>query len=126
MLRACVRALFLTVLYASSAGAEPPVTLHCARGTPDYPDAYMTLNARDGHVVDVVFVGYRPSRGRAAWSLRDCLNTATKLDGSRDIVASLWYRDRERPGVREALQPHTLVYKATSRTVVAERLSALR
>jgi hypothetical protein len=126
MFRTCLRAFFLTVLYAASAAAEPPVTLYCARGTPDYPDAHMTLNARDGHVVNVVFVGYRPSPGRAAWSLRDCLNTATKLDGSRDIVAWLWYRDRERPGVREPLQPHTLVYKAASRTVVAERSSAFR
>jgi hypothetical protein len=126
MFKACLRALLLIALYVSSAAAEPPVVLHCARGTPDYPDAYMRLNSRDGHVVDVVFYGYRPSRGRAAWSLRDCLFTATRLDGSRDIVASLWYLDPERPGVREPLQPHTLIYKAASRTVAAEKLSALR
>jgi hypothetical protein len=102
----------------SCAAQEAPVNLWCARGTPDYPDARMTLSARGSHALDVEFVGYRPSRGRADWSLRDCLHTASRLDGSRDIVASLWYRG-ERLAPRERLEPHALVYRASSRTVEA-------
>ena len=98
------------------AAAAEPVNLWCARGTPDYPDAHMTLSARGSHVVDVEFVGFRPSRGRADWSLRDCLYTATRLDGARDIAAWLWYRG-ERLGPREPLQPHALVYRAATKTV---------
>jgi hypothetical protein len=80
-----------------------PISLHCARGVPDYPRAEMTLSTQSSHVVDVTFVGYRPSRVRAEWSLRDCLNTAMKLDGSRPIVGSLWYRDGAAHSVQELL-----------------------
>ena len=102
-----------------------PVALHCARGVADYPDAEMRLSARGHHVVDVTFVGFRPSRVRADWSLRDCLNTASKLDGSRDIVAWLWYRERQLRSSREPLHPHGasagLVYRASSRAVTLQR-----
>ena len=117
MLRAVVFALVVSNAHAR----EPAVNLWCARGVPDYPDAAMTLSAQGSHVVNVVFVGYRPSRARADWSLRDCLYTASRLDGSRDIVAWLWYREREPYSPREPLQPHALVYRASSRTVVAQQ-----
>ena|SRR6266446_5104199 len=88
--------------YASSAAADP-IALYCARGVPDYPDAEMTLSASGKHVVKVTYVGYRPSRVRAEWSLRDCLNTAMKLDASHGVVASLWYRERWAPAPQEML-----------------------
>ena len=76
------------------------------------------------HVVNVVFVGFRPSRGRAEWSVRDCLSTAAKLDGSRNIVASLWYRERGQR-LQEPLEPfgpsRRLVYHASSKQLVVER-----
>jgi hypothetical protein len=96
--------LFVLALRVLPSAAEPPITLYCARGTPDYPDAEITLSAQGHHVVNVVFVGFRPSRVRADWSLRDCLYTATRLDGSRGIVASLWYRDRGARSPQELLQ----------------------
>jgi len=99
-----------------SAGTLLPST--AGRGTPDYPDAELTLNSSGSHVVRVVFVGYRPLRGRADWSLRDCLNTAARYAGSRDIVASLWYRERDDRQPREPLAPYSATYKASSRTVV--------
>ena len=113
-----LRAGLLFLLISTAHAGERPVTLWCARGTPDYPDAHMTLNPRGTHVLHVVFVGFRPSRGRADWSLRDCLHTAARLDGSRDIEAWLWYRERERRDAREPLQPHGMVYKASTRSVV--------
>src|SRR5678809_1329195 len=94
-MRSCLCALALCAWHLSSAAAEP-IALHCARGVADYPDAEVRLNVSGHHVLDVTFVGYRPSRSRAEWSLRDCLATALKLDASRGIVASLWYRDRPR------------------------------
>jgi len=97
--------------------AAEPVPLHCARGPGDYPDAAIELNERGAHVVNVTFVGYRPSRSRADWSLRDCLFTASKLDGSRDIEAHLWYRERGAHTRPQPLEPE-LSYKAVSRRVV--------
>ena len=92
-----------------------PIALYCARGA-DYPDAEMRLSASGPHVVRVTFVGFNPSRTRAEWSLRDCLNTAIRLDSSHDILISLWYRERYSPDVQE-LSKKSLVYRATSRSV---------
>ncbi len=79
------------------------VALYCARGAADYPDAELTLTASGPYAIDVVYVGYRPSRSRARWTLRDCASTAMKLDSSRRIVASLWYRERGRGSPRELI-----------------------
>lgn len=103
--------------------AAEPVALHCARGPGEYPDAAMTLNERGAHVVHVTFVGYRPTRSRADWSLRDCLNTAAKLDATRNIDARLWYRERGADAPPEPLEPAALTYKP-SRGLSASGLSA--
>jgi len=76
--------------------AEERVSLYCARGAGEYPDAELTLSASGPYVMNMVYVGFRPSRGRAEWTLRDCLRTASRLDGSRPIMASLWVRERQR------------------------------
>src|SRR5687767_4242027 len=116
--------LFALVLHTASAAAQPAIPLHCARGVPDYPDAEMGISGRSEHILNVVFVGFRPSRGRAEWSLRDCLSTAAKLDGSRNIVAFLWYRERGQRS-QEPLEPfgpaRRLVYHASSKQLVVER-----
>jgi len=108
---------WLLFLVAMPVMAAEPVALHCARGPGEYPDAAIQLNERGAHVVNVTFVGYRPTRSRADWSLRDCLFTATKLDGTRDIEAHLWYRERGADARRQPLEPE-LSYKAISRRVV--------
>ena len=110
-------ARWLLFLCVAPVMAAEPVPLHCARGPGDYPDAAMMLNERGAHVVNVTFVGYRPTRSRADWSLRDCLGTASKLDGTRDIDAHLWYRERGADSA-QPLEPGALVYKAASRRVV--------
>lgn len=94
-----------------------PVPLHCARGGGDYPDAAIELNPRGAHVVNVTFVGQRPTRSRADWSLRDCLFTATKLDSTRDIEAHAWFRERSADARPQPLEPE-LSYKAVRRRVV--------
>ena len=116
--------LLVLVLHAAPATAQPTISLHCARGVADYPDAEMSINGRSEHVVNVVFVGFRPSRGRLEWSLRDCLSTAAKLDGSRNIVALSWYRERGQR-VSEPLEPfgesRRLIYQAATKQLVVER-----
>ena len=111
-------ACLLGLLFAASAfpaqARDETIALYCARATDAYPDAEMTLNAQGGHMVRVVYVGYRPSPARADWSLRDCLNTAIKLDGSRDIVVQLWYRDRFQSAAEAAAG---MAYRAASRKV---------
>ena len=113
-MRIALAAFLLSVLPAFAA---EPVPLHCARGAGEYPDAAIELKERGAHVVNVTFVGHRPTRSRADWSLRDCLFTATKLDGTRDIDAHLWYRERGGDARRQPLEPE-LSYKAVSRKVV--------
>ena len=117
-----LRTAFLLVLalHCAPLAAQGPVALYCARGAGDYPDAEMTFDGRDGNVVHIVYVGFRPTRARAEWTLRDCLNTAIKLDGSRDITAWLWYREPRARSPRELLRPTALVYRAASRGVVAQ------
>jgi hypothetical protein len=116
--------LVCLALHAVPVAAQQSVSLHCARGVPDYPDAEMSISGQSEHVVNVVFVGFRPSRSRAEWSLRDCLSTAAKLDGSRNIVAFLWYRDRGQRA-QEVIEPfgpaRRLVYHASSKQLVVER-----
>ncbi|HEX6692061.1 MAG TPA: hypothetical protein VF110_13050 [Burkholderiales bacterium] len=116
--------LLLLSFHAASAAGQQTVSLHCARGVPDYPDVEMSISGRDEHIVNVVFVGFRPSRARAEWSLRDCLGTAAKLDGSRNIVAFLWYRERGQQA-QELMEPfgpaRRLVYQASSRQLVVRR-----
>jgi hypothetical protein len=117
MFRALARASALTLALAplsspvsslapASLPAAPPearVALYCARGAADYPDAEITLSAQGPYVLHMVYVDYRPSAARARWTLRDCLYTAQRLDGSRPIVASLWVRAGERSAPRELI-----------------------
>lgn len=105
------------LVFALPSFAAEPVPLYCGRAAGDYPDAAMELNKRGAHVVNVTFVGHRPTRSRADWSLRDCLYTATKLDGTHDIEARLWYRERGADASPQPLEPE-LSYKAVSRRVV--------
>jgi hypothetical protein len=77
----------------------------------------MELNPRGPHVLNVTFVGQRPTRSRADWSLRDCLFTATKLDSTRDIEAHAWFRERGADARPQPLEPE-LSYKAVRRRVV--------
>jgi len=110
-------ALAALLLVSLPVVAAEPVPLHCARAAGDYPDAAIELNPRGAHVVNVTFVGQRPTRSRAEWSLRDCLFTATKLDHTRDIEAHVWYRASRSDARRQPLEPE-LSYKAISRKVV--------
>lgn len=112
-----VLCLSLAMLATPLMAAEP-VALHCARGSGEYPDAAITLNERGAHIVHVTYVGYRPSRPRADWSLRDCLGTALKIDATRNIEVRLWYRDRAGESAPEPLEPAGLFYKAANKRIV--------
>jgi len=109
---------FSLAMLATPLMAAEPVALHCARGSGEYPDAAITLNERGAHVVHVTYVGYRPSRSRADWTLRDCLGTALKIDATRNIEVRLWYRERGGQSAAEPLEPAGLFYKAANKRIV--------
>ena len=88
--------------------AEEKVSLYCARGAGEYPDAELTLRTGGPHVLNVVYVAYRPSRGRATWTVRDCLRTARGLDASQPIVVSLWHRERPHGSPRQLILQTTV------------------
>ena len=115
--------LLACVAQVPHGAAQEVVALHCARGSvSDYPDAELRLDAEGPRVVHVTFVGYRPSPGRAEWSLRDCLRTAVKFDDSQDIVANLWYREPQLRSRQEPLPlygPSTkLMYSASTKKIL--------
>lgn len=116
----------LTIIPLPAFG-QKAVALHCARGNVEnYPDARLTTDGQGTRIVNVTFVGYRPSRMRADWSLRDCLRTAARYDDSRDIVAKLWYREPRLRSPKEPLPLYGgskgLVYSAASGRIVLRRL----
>jgi len=126
-----VLGLLLVVARMSDVAAQEWVALHCARGVvTDYPDARLVVEDSGVRVVHVTFVGFRPSRSRAEWSLRDCLRTAAKYDDSRDIVAMLWYREPQLRSPREPLgvfgSEKKLVYSAASGRIVLRAAAAAR
>jgi hypothetical protein len=115
--------LLACVARVPQGAAQEAVALHCARGNvAEYPDAQLTLDRQGRRVVHVTFVGYRPSPGRADWSLRDCLRTAVKFDASQDIVAKLWYREPQLRSRQEPLPLHgasaKLMYSASAKKIV--------
>ena len=118
-----VLGLLAVVGKASHADGQESVALHCARGNvSDYPDARLVMGGAGSRIVHVTFVGYRPSRVRADWSLRDCLRTAAKYDDTRDIVAKLWYREPQLQSPREPLKVYEgdrkLMFSAASGRIV--------
>ena len=123
----------VTVTVALSAPAlsdERTVKLYCARDVAGFLDSEMTLSPHGPHFVRVTFVRVYPSNGQADRALRDCLQTAIKLDGSRDILAAAWYRNLE-PGHSnepELLRPYgslmQLVYRASSKTVALRKVTS--
>lgn len=113
----------LAALCAPAAAEEPPIKLYCARDVPGFTDAEITLNASGPHLVSVTFARERPTRHQAEWALMDCLNTASKLDSSKDILATARYRTPEI--LPEALEPYgpavRLRYRASTRNLIVDR-----
>ena len=117
-------------LCAPALSDERTVKLYCARDVAGIPDSEMTLSLHGPHFVRVTFVGVRPSNGQTDRALRDCLQTAIKLDGSRDILATPWYRNVEpsHSNEPELLQPYgslrQLIYRASSKTVALRKVTS--
>lgn len=113
----------LAALCAPAAAGEPPIKLYCARDVPGFTDAEIVLSERGPHQVSVTFARERPSRHQAEWALMDCLNTASKLDSSKDILATARYRTPE--VLSESLEPYgpakRLRYRASTRNLVVDR-----
>jgi hypothetical protein len=85
-------AVAAALLVSSAAQAEGTVKLYCAVNATGFFDAEMQLREQGPNLVNVTFIRTQPSKVVVDWALRDCLKTAVKLDGSRDIVGFAWFR----------------------------------
>ena len=85
-------AVAVALLLSSTAQADGTVKLYCAVNATGFFDAEMQLRERGPNLVNVTFIRTQPSKTVVDWALRDCLKTAVKLDSSRDIVGSAWFR----------------------------------
>ena len=89
------------LLVSLAAQADDAVKLYCAVNATGFFDAEMELREGGPNLVNVTFSRTRPSKAVVDWALRDCLATAIKLNGARDIVALAWFRSL----TSAALQP---------------------
>src|SRR4051794_22528281 len=62
----------------------------------------------DIYLVNITYIGKRPSASKINLALRQCLALAAKKDGSKDIVANAWYRSlaASDPSDDEMLNPY--------------------
>ena len=116
--------LAAVLVLCSRVHADEIVKLRCAARASGFADAELQLRERGANFVNVTFSRTRPSRAALDWALRDCLNTAVKLNATRDIVALGWFR----PHSAAALQPLApypadakVVYSASRRAVLLRR-----
>src|SRR5690242_18179246 len=79
------------LLASLSVHADATVKLYCAARVGGFYDAEMQLRERGANVVNVTFAHTLPSKVAIDWALRDCLNTALKLNATRDIVGLAWF-----------------------------------
>jgi hypothetical protein len=108
------------VLLPAPARADSKVSLSCAGRFRTVIDAVIELHDDPPHVLNISFQGSLPPRSTLDWVLHDCLSTAVKLDGKRDIVVHAWhYASRtSAPKALELYSGQQLVYRAARRKVM--------
>lgn len=98
--------LALACASASVSAIEPVTSLHCARKAAGLERAELRMQRTGPHEVLIRFSRVRPSPRQLDWALRECLETASKLDSSRDIFASASYSEETWAGAwKEIVEP---------------------
>jgi hypothetical protein len=119
----------LATLLSCAANAESTVKLACAKSASGYADAEMQLRDQGANFVNVTFSRTPPTKNAVDWVLRDCLNTAIKLNAARDIVAFAWYR-KHSSGALEPLEAYRgdvrLFYSASRHAVMLRKTLSSR
>lgn len=86
----------------------------------------------DIYTVFVTYVGKKPTNKQVDAALRDCLSVASKKDGSKDILATAWYRATVggKPNDDDQIYPYDglefISYEAASKTIGIRKLSLKR
>jgi len=117
----------------TSAYAKPPsIPLHCGQSNGAVIAERQYLSAASGggdiYNVMVTFVGKKPSNATAETTLRECITEATKKDGSKDVMATAWFRKKLNASENddEQLQPFGsmkfISYTATTKKVAVRNL----
>jgi hypothetical protein len=128
----------LALVVSCAATAKPPtVELDCGRVTGFRTVAerqFLSAESGGGNIynVNVTFTGKKPTNAQAEAALRDCLAKASKMDGSKDMLASAWLKPRigAPDGEDDLLSPfgsmRYLGYKASTKKVSVEPIVLTR
>jgi hypothetical protein len=86
----------------------------------------------DTYIVNLTYIGKKPATKQLDAALRECLAVASKKDGSKDILATAWYRKRDGADSNDdaMLHPHGdlnyIVYAASKKSVEVRSLRKLK
>lgn len=93
--------LYTAIIFAmfTSAYAKPPsIPLQCGKLNGALTAERQFLSAASGggdiYNVMVTFAGKKPSNAKAEAALRECIAEAVKKDGSKDVLATAWFRGK--------------------------------
>ena len=131
-------ALLITCLatFASSAAfakKPPTISLTCGQVPNIKSEAerqYLDKASGGGDIynVNLTFVSKKPSNKQIDNALRECLAVAVKKDGTKDVLASAWYRPREgtNPNLDDKISPYNgldfLSYTAATKSIAVRPL----
>ena len=136
-----MKAFFLAILALAVTGAAtakpPTVRLDCGKvaGLKTVAERqFLSAESGGGNIynVNLTFTGKKPTNAQAEAALRDCLAKASKMDGSKDMLASAWLKPRvgASDGEDDLLSPfgnmRYLGYKASTKKVSVEPIVLTR
>jgi hypothetical protein len=120
------RLIFASLFFLSNiaAAAQPtkPLTCASAKGIKTEKE-FKSVKGQKTYVVNVTFVERQPTRREIDNILRDCVASATKIDSSRDILGTAWFRKDAsgNPSDDEIINNYGVLkylsYEASSKTI---------
>ena len=98
MKKTIIVAAMLIFATATSAHAKPPtIPLDCGRASAAVAERQFLDSASGGgniYNVMVTFTGKKPANAKIEAALRECIAVAVKKDGSKDVLATAWFKQR--------------------------------
>lgn len=129
-------AVILAVAASSPAfGKKPPTRpLKCGKVPNVESEAerqYLDKASGGGDIYQIflTYIGKKPTNKQLDAALRDCLAVGIKMDGSKDILATAWYRRKRNgnPNDDDQLHPYNgmkyIAYTASTKTIEIHSLS---
>lgn len=117
----------------SAFAAPPTIPLDCGKVASIKSEAerqYLDKASGGGDIynVNLTYIGQKPSNKQVDSALRNCLAVAVKMDGSKDILATAWYRSKagNRPNDDDMLNPYGgmkyISYTASKKSIAVHEL----